>query len=334
MQPMDVDISCKLAGIPLSCCLLNASGPRSKSFEQLAAVAGSWSGAVVSKSATLNERLGNDLPRYTEVPLGDRTASVNSEGLPNHSLSFYTEALVRLREVSPKPFILSISGLSLDENLQMLDYLEQSSARAHLSAVEVNVACPNVPGKPLVGYDLPQLAEVVRRISEHRLFRDRVLGLKLPPYLDAPFFDQVANMLNPLARAKGGSLGYVVCCNTLGSALAVDVDSEATVLHPKGGFGGAGGALVRLLALGNVRHFRQRLDASIAVVGCGGVASGEDAFALILCGATCVQVATQHHIEGSRCFQRIAAELQQLMRRKGYLSLADFRGKLRVAAKL
>ena len=56
----------------------------------------------------------------------------------------------------------------------------------------------------------PQQAEVAKTKlrGEHRLFRDRVLGLKLPPYLDAPFFDQVANMLNPLARAKGGRVCF------------------------------------------------------------------------------------------------------------------------------
>ena len=41
-------------------------------------------------------------------------------------------------------------------------------------------------------------------------------------------------MLNRGLR-QGGALGYVVCCNTVGGALAVDVDSESTVLHPKGG---------------------------------------------------------------------------------------------------
>ena len=122
-------------------------------------------------------------------------------------------------------------------------------------------------------------------------------------------------MLNAISRGRGGPLGYVVCCNTLGSALAVDVDSESTVLRPKGGFGGLGGHLLRHVALGNVRHFRQRLDPLLDVVGCGGVASGADAFAHILCGATAVQVATQHRVEGAECFGRIAEELRELMRR-------------------
>ncbi|CAE7906247.1 URA1 [Symbiodinium microadriaticum] len=333
------DLGCSLAGLPLSCCILNASGPRTNTEKQLIDIARSSSGAVCSKSATLKPREGNAHPRYVELASGESNSSVNSEGLPNAGVGLYTDVsmLQRLKEnaaPSSKPYILSISGLSLDENLSMLDgLLEHPDAIQYLSAVEVNVACPNVPGKPLVGYDFPQLSLVVEKIASHEIFSEPykvALGFKLPPYFDAPFFDAVAAMLNPKAKSKGGALGYVVCCNTVGGALAVDVDSESTVLHPKGGFGGMGGHHVRLIALGNVRQFRERLDGSIDIVGCGGVSTGEDAFAHILCGATAVQVATQHRVEGAGCFARIAAELQALMQRKGYRCLDDFRGKLQV----
>ena len=59
------------------------------------------------------------------------------------------------------------------------------------------------------------------------------------------------------------------------------------------------------------------------------LSSGSDAFDLILCGASAVQVATCHWREGPGCFDRIAAELEALMKRKGYDSISDFRGKLK-----
>ena len=71
----------------------------------------------------------------------------------------------------------------------------------------------------------------------------------------------------------------------------------------------------------------------IAVVGVGGVASGRDAFEHILCGASAVQVGTCHWSEGAACFERIASELEAIMRAKGYRSIADFRGKLRTYEK-
>ncbi len=59
-----------------------------------------------------------------------------------------------------------------------------------------------------------------------------------------------------------------------------------------------------------MRQMRQRLKAEIDVVGVGGVSRGVDAFELILCGATAVQVGTKHYKEGPRCFDRIATELE------------------------
>ena len=76
----------------------------------------------------------------------------------------FFDGFCRLKELS-KPYILSISGLSLEENLEMLDQLLKRDVSRQLSAVELNVACPNVPNKPLVGYDLPQLSFVLERIS-------------------------------------------------------------------------------------------------------------------------------------------------------------------------
>ena len=125
-----------------------------------------------------------------------------------------------------------------------------------------------------------------------------------------------------------------------------EAGTESFRSNYQSGFGGLGGHLVRYVALGNVKHFRERLDETVDVVGCGGVATGEDAFAHILCGATAVQGATQHRVEGAGCFQRIADELVEVMRRtealeqgriccrKGYRCLGDFRGKLRLRGRL
>merc|ERR1712046_315035 len=111
--------------------------------------------------------------------------------------------------------------------------------------------------------------------------------------------------------------------------LLVDGESEMAMISPKKGFGGLGGGFTKQVALANVRQLSQLLAPEIDVVGVGGVATGMDAFELLLCGASAVQVATQHWIEGPTCFDRIAGELESIMRRKGYKTVADFRGKLK-----
>ena len=54
-----------------------------------------------------------------------------------------------------------------------------------------------------------------------------------------------------------------------------------------------------------------------------------DAFEMILCGAAAVQVGTCHWTEGPKCFNRINNELTEIMKRKGYNSIDEFKGKLK-----
>merc|ERR1719510_748558 len=99
------------------------------------------------------------------------------------------------------------------------------------------------------------------------------------------------------------------------------------MISPKGGFGGIAGAAIKPTALANVRQFSTRLN-GIKVIGAGGVRTGEDVFQHILCGASGVQVATEFKREGVGIFARLERELKDVMRKKGYRSIAEFRGML------
>ena len=101
------------------------------------------------------------------------------------------------------------------------------------------------------------------------------------------------------------------------------------VISSKGGFAGLSGKAVKYTALANVKKMRELLDPSIDVVGVGGVETGTDAFEMILCGASAVQVGTCHWNEGPKCFDRICDELRDIMVEKGYDSVDDFKGKLK-----
>eukprot|EP00435_Cladocopium_sp_Y103_P018545 s3166_g4.t1 len=219
-------------------------------------------------------------------------------------------------------FNQSLEGVALPSGLQSLTFgwkFNQSLQRVALPSGLQSLRFGESFNQRLEGVALPS---GLQRLTFGGNYNQSLEGVAFPSGLKSLIFWAEFNQ-----SLEGAILP--LSCNTLGSALAVDIATETTVLHPKGGFGGLGGQLVQHLALGNVRHLRSRLDASIHVVGCGGVATGEDAFAHILCGATAVQVATQHRVEGPQCFERIASELRELMQRKGYTQLEDFRGKLR-----
>lgn len=230
-----------------------------------------------------------------------------------------------------KPYMVSISGKNIADNLQMLQKISSAieSGSVNIAAVELNLACPNIVGKPTIGYDFEQMEDVMKQVASLPCFSGSKalfpLGVKMPPYFDRPHFEMAAAILNKYKNI----VSYAASINTIGNALAIDFHAEMPVIRAKGGFAGLSGSAVKYTALANVKQMRELLDKSIDVVGVGGVQTGRDAFEMILCGATAVQVGTCHWTEGPGCFDRICDELKAIMTDKGYDTVEDFRGKLK-----
>lgn len=302
-----------IGDIELDTCLYNASGARCTTAEELKAIAGSNAGAVLSKSCTSEYREGNPSPRYYETNLG----SINSMGLPNEGFRFYSDYAQQHKASSKKPYFVSVSGLSFEENVSIITQLSHETG---IDAIELNLSCPNVPGKPQTGYDFEQVQRVLDAVCS---ISERPLGVKLPPYFDIIHFEQMADIL------KAYPLTFVTCINSIGNGLVIDAQTETVAIKPKNGYGGLGGDYVKPTALANVHQFYCLLPNQIQIIGCGGIKNGQDAFEHILCGASAVQIGTQFMREGTSCFMRIAQELQILMEAKGYKKLEDFKGKLK-----
>ncbi|KEI53123.1 dihydroorotate oxidase [Enterococcus faecium] len=296
--------------------LMNASGVHCMTTQELDELAHSEAGAFITKSCTINERKGNPEPRYFDVPLG----SINSMGLPNLGFSYYLEyalAYEKVQENQNQPLFFSIAGMSVQENLEMLEKIEKSGFNG---ITELNLSCPNVPGKPQLAYDFEATYETLKEVFS--IF-SKPLGIKLPPYFDFAHFDQMADILNQFP------LTYVNAINSVGDGLYIDTDKEAVVIKPKEGFGGIGGEYIKPTALANVRAFYTRLKPEIQIIGTGGIRTGQDAFEHLLCGASMLQIGTELHKEGPEIFSRIIKELTQIMSEKGYTSIDEFKGKLR-----
>ncbi|MET2135562.1 dihydroorotate oxidase [Enterococcus faecium] len=296
--------------------LMNASGVHCMTTQELDELAHSEAGAFITKSCTINERKGNPEPRYFDVPLG----SINSMGLPNLGFSYYLEyalAYEKVQENQNQPLFFSIAGMSVQENLEMLEKIEKSGFNG---ITELNLSCPNVPGKPQLAYDFEATYETLKEVFS--IF-SKPLGIKLPPYFDFAHFDQMADILNQFP------LTYVNAINSVGNGLYIDTEQEAVVIKPKEGFGGIGGEYIKPTALANVRAFYTRLKPEIQIIGTGGIRTGQDAFEHLLCGASMLQIGTELNKEGPEIFSRIIKELTQIMSEKGYTSIDEFKGKLR-----
>src|SRR5207247_5463722 len=133
--------------------------------------------------------------------------------------------------------------------------------RAAPDLIEVNLSCPNLAGKPQIGYDFDASERVIRSV---RAVIDRPMGLKLPPYFDPAHHSAMAEVL------KRTRVDFLSLINSVGNALVIDPDRESVVIKPKGGFGGLGGPGIQPVALANVRAVRHAVDGRIPIIGGGG----------------------------------------------------------------
>ena len=305
-----MDLSTTIANVRFSTCLMNAAGALCVTQEELETLGQSRSGAIVTKSMTPAFRQGNPEPRYCSFPGG----SINSMGLPNLGYPAYATIIPELRRFG-KPIIASIAGLGPP------DFLEAAQAITAVrpDLIEVNLSCPNIPGKPQIGYDLEASRSLLLQLKD---IITVPMGVKLPPYFDPVHHEATAGMLQDVG------VDFLSVINSVGNGLVVDPDKECVVIKPKGGFGGLGGTMIKPVALANVRAFWKLLDGQMPIIGTGGIVSGTDVFEHVLCGASAVQIGTALVDEGVGVFQRLEKELGELLQQKGYRSLLECRGTL------
>ncbi|GAB4148995.1 MAG: dihydroorotate oxidase [Patescibacteria group bacterium] len=309
-----MSIITSVAGVKLAGCLGNASGPKCTTFNELNKLIEQPNCSIITtKTATLEARLGNPEPRYVDLPLG----SINSMGLPNLGYQAYLEILPQLNKAG-KCINVSIGGLTLSDSVRIVSAFQEQGVA---DLIELNLSCPNVPGKPQIGYDFEAVESTLNEVD--RLKGPIPLGLKLPPYFDLIHFDHMSKII------KEHNISFITCVNSIGNALVIDPIAESVVIRPKSGFGGLGGDYIKPTALANVHAFYQRLGSSVDIIGVGGVKSGVDVFEFILAGASAVQLGTVLMQQGIEVFQKINLEFELLLKSKNYSRINQFRGKLK-----
>jgi dihydroorotate dehydrogenase (NAD+) catalytic subunit len=227
--------------------------------------------AFVTKTVTLAPRQGNPPPRLYELPGG----LLNSIGLPNKGLDgFLAHDLPRLAEL-PVPLIVNVMGGTHEELRRLVGTVGE---RDEVTALELNVSCPNVKTGLMFGADPGELAALLAAV---RPCTDKPLIVKLTP-----------NTASPAAVARAAEehgADAVSLINTLRGMAA----------HPRrpgepwlgGGSGGVSGPAVRAVALAQVAEVRARVG--VPIVGMGGVQSGRHADDLLRAGADLVAVGTE-----------------------------------------
>jgi dihydroorotate dehydrogenase (NAD+) catalytic subunit len=245
--------------------------------------------AFVSKTVTLEPRQGNPPPRLWEVAGG----LINSIGLPNKGLHGYLEHDLPVLATLPVPLIVNVMGFTRDDVAQLVTAFAE---RAEVSALELNVSCPNVETGLTMGADPAEVAALLHRV---RPLTSKPLIVKLTPN---------ATDVAAVARAaQSAGADAVSLINTL-RGMAFDPRTGAPWLG--GVTGGTSGPAVRAIALAQVHAVAQAVE--IPIVGMGGVQLGRDALDLMRAGAALVAVGTESFRDPAAGL-RIASELSELL---------------------
>ena len=298
-----LDFSTKIGSKRFSNPIFTASGCASSGQELSQFFLLSSLGAVVTKSIMTKPRTGRATPRMAETPSG----MLNSIGLQGPGIDTFLEKDIPWLIEQQAKIIISIAGETVDEYGVLARRLRALSG---ISAVEVNISCPNVENRGQVFACHPDTAVAV--IESVR----RNIGGELP--IIAKLSPDVTDIVEIASAVINAGVDGLALINTL---LGMVIDTNS--MRPKlaGKTGGLSGPAIRPVAVRAIYQVHQAFP-NTPIVGMGGVASGRDAFELILAGASAVSVGTATFGNPNAAMQ-IKEELSQLLTKNGFNDFRD-----------
>jgi dihydroorotate dehydrogenase (NAD+) catalytic subunit len=298
---MPVDMSTTLGNAWFPTPIFTASGCASSGKELAQFFPLKDVGAIVTKSVMSKPRHGRPTPRMAETPSG----MLNSIGLQGPGIdAFLANDVPWLLEQKAR-VVISIAGETIEEYATLARKLRSVSG---ISAVEVNISCPNVENRGLVFACDPDAS---RRVIDGVR---KTIGGELP--IIAKLSPDVTN-LPDIARGvvDAGADALALINTVLGMVINVDTMKP----HLGGKTGGLSGPAIKPVAVRAIYQVHAALP-QVPILGMGGVASGRDAFELILAGASAVSVGTASFGNPSALI-KIQNELRDILAAKGFATL-------------
>lgn len=263
-------------------------------------------GGIVVKGLSLEPREGNPAPRIVETPCG----MLNAIGLQNVGVrAFINDKMPFLREVGV-PVVANIFGESIEEYREVAGVLDGVEG---VSALEINISCPNVKsGGIQFGTDPGEAAKVVRAVRGATKLH---VMTKLSPNVT-----DIKLMARAVEEAGTDSISLI---NTI-TGMVVDIRKRKPVLANR--IGGLSGPAIRPVA---VRMLHEAASVvSVPLIGIGGIASASDALEFIIAGASAVQVGTANFIDPGAS-ERVADGIEVFMKEEGITDIKELIGSLK-----
>ncbi len=298
-----IDLSTTLGNAWFPSPLFTASGCASSGKELAQFIDLREIGAVVTKSVMSKPRHGRATPRMAETPSG----MINSIGLQGPGIDqFLAHDLPWL--VSQKArVIVSIAGETVEEYATLARKVRSAPG---ISALEVNISCPNVENRGLVFACDPDAS---RRVIDGVR---KTLGGELP--IIAKLSPDVTDLVSIAKGVVDAGADGLALINTV---LSMVINLDTMRPHLGGKTGGLSGPAIRPIAVRAIYQVHEALPA-VPILGMGGVASGRDALELILAGAKGVSVGTASFGDPAAIIT-IQNELKELLKARGFTSVAE-----------
>jgi dihydroorotate dehydrogenase (NAD+) catalytic subunit len=258
-------------------------------------------GAVVTKSVMNKPRYGRPTPRMAETPSG----MLNSIGLQGPGIDAFLAKDIPWLVEQKSRVIVSIAGETVEEYATLA---RKVRSVAGISALEVNISCPNVENRGLVFACDP---EASRRVIDGVR---KTIGGEIP--IIAKLSPDVTNLP---AIAQGVVEAGADCLALINTVLGMVINLDSMRPHLGGKTGGLSGPAIKPVAVRAIYQVHSALP-QVPILGMGGVASGRDALELILAGASGVSVGTAS-FGNPHAVIEIQSELRELLITKGFPSL-------------
>ena len=301
---IEIDLSTTLGKIILKNPVITASGTCGYGQELEDYIDIELLGALTLKGITLQAKTGNPLPRILETPAG----ILNSIGLENPGLAGFLSDKIKIIKRYRLPVFVNISGYSIQDFTVLAEKLTPFSC---ISALEVNVSCPNIPGGGMAfGADPELIYQLTKRV---RAAYPGSMIVKLSP--------NVAAITDMAIAAEEGGADIISLINTIPGML-IDIDQQKPVLANS--FGGLSGPAIKPVALRMVYQVAQKLK--IPIIGMGGIMTGQDAVEFILAGASAVAIGTATLVDPAATI-RIIKEIKEYLQDKNINSIKEIIGK-------
>ncbi len=263
-------------------------------------------GHVEVGSITPKPQPGNPKPRLFR--LTEDEAVINRMGFNNGGAQ---AALARIEARKGKGGVLGINiGANKDSEDRIADYATMARIMApQATYLTVNISSPNTPGLRAL-QDEGALVALLDAVFAEVPEGGPPVFLKVAPDLQPADIDAI------LKIAMDSRLAALIVSNTTISRPPLkSPHAEET--------GGLSGAPLKDLALERLRDFAKASGGAIPLVGVGGIATAEDAWARIRAGASLVQLYSAMTYRGPGIARQVTSGLEALMKRDGFASIAE-----------